>query len=287
MKKSLVFISFFGALCFFLSSAFGPASAAVINAIPVQGRLTDASGNPINGSKELTFTIYDAFSGGNSLCQDADTVNVINGLFYTNIDYCTPDDINGRQLYLGIKVAGEAAEMTPRLPIYVVPYAFSLIPGAVIDGSLRVTGDTVISVSPQKMVQSGSSNVTFQSWSDGYQSIRANFIGTDYVYIPVDLPSKIFGVSQKLKSAQICYDLDSTATYISETNIQYVTGTGTAVDLLNDLNNRTSTSWACYTLTMTTPAVIVGPISIRFVLSFANTTDRIFIGKISLTLTEQ
>jgi hypothetical protein len=50
------------------------------------------------------------------------------------MDWCTSEDIDGRRLYLGIEVEGDD-EMTPREPIYPVPYAFSLRPGAVISGS--------------------------------------------------------------------------------------------------------------------------------------------------------
>lgn len=117
------------------------AAAAVWNAIPVQGRLTDDSGNPINGTRTITFTLYDQYLGGAILCQDDDDVEIANGLFNANMNFCTSSDINGRALYLGIKVEDDD-EMTDRQPIYPVPYAFSLRPGAVIsdtrDGILTV-----------------------------------------------------------------------------------------------------------------------------------------------------
>ena len=38
-------------------------SAAVVAAlIPIQGKLTDASGSPINGSRTITFKLYDVSS---------------------------------------------------------------------------------------------------------------------------------------------------------------------------------------------------------------------------------
>jgi hypothetical protein len=119
--------------------ANGPTVPAgvVPRSIPIQGRLTDASGSPINGTKNMTFTLYTAAS--EVVCQDNDTVTVTNGLFSTNIDsvsnLCTATDINGQALYLGIWVQGEAAEMTPRQAINPVPYAFSLVPGAQIGGT--------------------------------------------------------------------------------------------------------------------------------------------------------
>jgi len=103
--------------------------AAVGARIPIQGRLTDSAGNPLNGNYSITASIYDVQTGGTALCSDTETVTVTNGLFTMNVDNCTSDDIDGRQLYLGVQV-GSDAEMTDRQPIYPVPYAMSLVPGA-------------------------------------------------------------------------------------------------------------------------------------------------------------
>ncbi|GAB4406550.1 MAG: hypothetical protein Kow00123_19190 [Anaerolineales bacterium] len=99
--------------------------------IPIQGRLLDRNGNPINGTRHITMTLYDAATGGTALCTDDDDVTAVNGLFNAYMDYCTAQDLNGRQVWLGIKVGGDA-EMTPRQAIYAVPYAWSLRPKAVI-----------------------------------------------------------------------------------------------------------------------------------------------------------
>jgi hypothetical protein len=48
---------------------------------------------------------------------------------------CTDAEIAGDQLYLGVKVDADA-EMSPRQPIYAVPYARSLRPGADIRGEI-------------------------------------------------------------------------------------------------------------------------------------------------------
>ena len=111
------------------------AATSLDDVIPIQGRLLDASGNPINGSRSVAYTLYDADTAGNVLCTDTDTVNAVNGLFNGQMDGCGPGDLNGRQVWLGIKVGGDA-EMTPRLKIFAVPYAHSLRPGAVISESL-------------------------------------------------------------------------------------------------------------------------------------------------------
>jgi hypothetical protein len=115
----------------------GPASAGVMvhGRIPIQGRLTDAGGSPLNGDYNVTFRIYDDDTDGTVLCQDTQTVSVSNGLFSTAMDGCTSSDIDGTQVYLGIQVESDG-EMTPRQPIYSVPYAMSLVPGADFRGTL-------------------------------------------------------------------------------------------------------------------------------------------------------
>lgn len=105
----------------------------VPGAIGIQGRLTNASGTPLNGSYSITFRLYDVESDGTSLCADTNTVNVENGLFNSYIDYCY-DDLWGQKVWLGVKV-GTDAEMEPRQVIYPVPYALTLKPGAVISGT--------------------------------------------------------------------------------------------------------------------------------------------------------
>jgi len=121
----------------------------VNNAIPIQGRLTNAGGRPLNGDYNLTLSVYYADTGGTPICKDSNLVSVKKGLFNTVIEGCTPIEIRGYQLYLGIEVESDG-EMTPRQALYPVPYAYSLVPGAKMigniasDSMLRVknTGDT-------------------------------------------------------------------------------------------------------------------------------------------------
>ena len=258
----------------------------VIQAIPIQGRLTDTAGLPINGTRDITMRLYDAMGGGNLICEDTDTVSVVNGLFSTYMDYCTPADIDGTQLYLAILIQGEASEMTPRQPIYITPYAYSLVNGAHI-GALVSSADTEIFVSPQIMVHSGSSDVTFLPWSDGYMVIDANIVGTQWVYVPVNVPAQLFGTDFKLKSVVYCYDLDSAANYITEVDARYVSTDGIGQIMISDVTDRASLTWTCVTITDPSPVFINGSMMIRFVLNYADTTNYIKIGQIKLVLTQQ
>ncbi len=109
------------------------------SSIPVQGRLTTAAGSPVNGDTTLTFKLYEFSVGGAAICTDSKSVPVTNGLFSTIIEGCLREIFYGQQLYLGITVSGDT-EMTPRQAIYPVPYALSLIPGAIINNTVSGRG---------------------------------------------------------------------------------------------------------------------------------------------------
>ncbi|MBN2006995.1 MAG: hypothetical protein JXA21_26835 [Anaerolineae bacterium] len=113
------------------------AVSAVSPGIPIQGRLTDAAGAPLNGSHTLHFRLYGSSSGSDLVCEDTDTVTVEDGLFFSEIvGDCNTYAMNGRALYLSVQV-GSDPEMTPRQAIRAVPYAYSLRPGATISDTLN------------------------------------------------------------------------------------------------------------------------------------------------------
>lgn len=112
------------------------AVAAVPSGIPVQGRLTDAAGAPLDGSYTIYFRLYSSSSGTDLVCEDTNTVTVADGLFFSEIiGDCDTYAIDGRALYLGIQV-GSDPEMTPRQALRAVPYAYSLRPGATISDTM-------------------------------------------------------------------------------------------------------------------------------------------------------
>jgi hypothetical protein len=103
-------------------------------AIPVQGKLTDASGAPLSGTYTMYFRLYEAADAVTDLCLDVRDVVVTNGLFNDVIDHCY-DNIHGQKVWLGIQVSGDD-EMTPRQPIYPATYALGLVPGYVMDTAI-------------------------------------------------------------------------------------------------------------------------------------------------------
>jgi hypothetical protein len=97
--------------------------------ISYQGRLTDASGNPVtDGSYSVRFRIYDAASGGSTLWDNGSvSVTVTNGVFSYTLGQATalPATLfdNSTVRWLGIAV-GAGTEITPRTQLVAVPYAF-------------------------------------------------------------------------------------------------------------------------------------------------------------------
>jgi len=106
----------------------GPLSqtASVPQLINYQGRLTDAAGNPLTGTYNMTFCLYDVATGGTSLWCESQTVNVTYGVFNALLGSVNPissSAFNGQNLYLGVRV-GSDSEMSPRKRVVSAGYAF-------------------------------------------------------------------------------------------------------------------------------------------------------------------
>lgn len=107
--------------------AFIPLMAyAVPNLISYQGVLNDSGGAPVNATVSMTFTIYNAPTGGSNLWNETQSVQVSNGIFNVQLGSVAP--LNSSvfatdTLYLGIKV-GADSEMTPRQQITTGSYSY-------------------------------------------------------------------------------------------------------------------------------------------------------------------
>ena len=120
-------------------------AVVVSDTISYQGRLLDGDGDPVDGTRVMTFSLYAASSGGGSLWSDAFPVSLDKGLFNAYLDV-DPALFDGQALWLGVQVEGETQEMTPRQPLLPAPYAFSLRPGATVSGSLPIGSGGVLRV---------------------------------------------------------------------------------------------------------------------------------------------
>jgi hypothetical protein len=100
-----------------------------------QGRLLDASGNPVpDGDYEVNYAIYQAETGGTAVYTETQTVNVQDGLFTTSIGLSSLIDptVFAGPTWLEVSVGGEV--LTPRQRMQGAPFAFSLATGSVVQG---------------------------------------------------------------------------------------------------------------------------------------------------------
>ena len=121
MKKVLFFLLL---LCFFNS-----AIAEAPRLISYQGRLTDASGSPINGTRNITFKLYTTQTGGSPIWTETqNNVPISNGLYSVmlgSVSAFPPSVDFSQQYWLGVTVEG-TPEMTPRYQLGSSPYALNL-----------------------------------------------------------------------------------------------------------------------------------------------------------------
>jgi hypothetical protein len=106
--------------------ALASAQAQVPNAINYQGLLTDASGNPADGTFTIVFGIYSSAAGGTALYSETQSLAVRRGVLTALIGSVTPLPpevfAEGGERFLEITVNGTT--LTPRRPFTSVPYAF-------------------------------------------------------------------------------------------------------------------------------------------------------------------
>lgn len=103
----------------------GHASALVPDVLTEQGRLLDNNGAPLAGTVAITFTVYDAATGGTALWTETQSVTLDGGYFSARLGETVAPPasaFSGAERYLGVTV-GNDAEMTPRQTLDSVPYA--------------------------------------------------------------------------------------------------------------------------------------------------------------------
>ena len=127
-------------------------SACLYNRIGFQGKLLDASGNPVTGNYNFKFDYWTCSSGTGSGCTKvysytSNNVPVKNGLFDTPIGPEATAPAKGpdpalfaRPLWVEITVNGET--LSPRQPLQGSPYAMSLVGGAIVLGLQQGPGGT-------------------------------------------------------------------------------------------------------------------------------------------------
>lgn len=148
-------------LCFvWMASA---AQAAINTQMSFQGKVANKNGtNVSDGSYSFTFKIYSVASEGSAIWTETKNIAVTDGIFQTYLGDATAlpgsIDFNSNSLYLGVEFNSDG-EMTPRMRLSAVPYAFNAqkVAGLTVTdttGTLTIPNATTIEFS-------GANNLTF------------------------------------------------------------------------------------------------------------------------------
>jgi hypothetical protein len=108
-----------------------------------QGVLTDAGGNPYDGQVTITYRIFNVETGGTAIYSENETVTVTDGRFdsvvgpQAAVGGLAPEDL-AQPLWIEIQIDNGTYDETlaPRQRLYGSPYAFTLLPGAVISSTM-------------------------------------------------------------------------------------------------------------------------------------------------------
>ena len=176
-KREKLIISVIG--LFLILAVMTGTSLAVPNTINYQGYLTNNTGSPIDGTVNITFSIYDTdvegsaewfevHDGGGS---NPPAVSVSNGIFSVILGETNPiaaSCLVSGNCYLGVWVEGELEEMSPRQKLTGVAYS---IRAGLAESAVSVENVTASTADPDNTfveVDAGSNN------SGGYNN---TFIG--------------------------------------------------------------------------------------------------------------
>lgn len=147
-----------------------PLFAAAPSEINYQGKLTDSSGVPYNGSKNITFSFWDNATVGSGAQLGANVVvngvNVVNGVFNTVINVAGIPFLTNQNVYLQIQIDGSNFGPT-RQKLVAAPFAL-----AVAAGSVGVTELNTTSVDARYVGKSGNETI------DGDKTITGNWVNT-------------------------------------------------------------------------------------------------------------
>ncbi len=105
------------------------AATGINRTINFQGKLVDNAGlNVADSTYSVVFALYDRSSSGTTMWSETQSVTTVDGIFRVALGSSTPIpanfNFNWDGIYLGIKV-GADAEMTPRIRMASVPFAFN------------------------------------------------------------------------------------------------------------------------------------------------------------------
>ena len=174
--------------CLLLMSA-AAGWADIPQVLNYQGKITDSAGEPLSdGQYDVTFSLWNAVSGGSSLWSETQTgVTVSDGILNALLGSVTPipdSAFSGADRYLQIDLAGES--VTPRIQLTSVGYSFRV---ATVDGATGGTISAPLIIVPKGTAisaQSGSNRAAAAGASRIEIGFTDNSAGSISLFEPVD-----------------------------------------------------------------------------------------------------
>ncbi len=140
-------------LCYLLFFVSISTFSQVPGTLSYQGILTDATGNPVaDGPTVVTFNFYNVASGGTAIAGSARgpmNVTTTKGLFTvvigdgTTNNSALPGTLFNSEFWVGVTVGVGGTELTPRVRMTAVPYAYRAQVATTLDAGATVAGTQV------------------------------------------------------------------------------------------------------------------------------------------------
>ena len=131
------------------------------------------------------------------------------------------------------------------------------------------------------------SAVTITPTYSGTADLSAGSAGEKYLYVPMTIPSQLYGQEVRVEQLAVYYYTDDQTTYIDQTVLARMVSAGQDPFLINNNEDRKSTDPTSYTLNTSgnyTLTAESGPVSIQLKLNFADTTHKIHLMGVRLRL---
>lgn len=161
------------------------------------------------------------------------------------------------------------------------------------EGAIHSSADSKLYLNPSSMVvRADSTNVELLPQDGGGMMVGLPAsMSTKYLQVPVPTFGTLFGAIVRVKAIKVCYNTQAVDGYITTTAVVKNNGASPSGEeyYINDPTNRTSTTFACYTVTAPTPRVAIDNTTwVQFNMIPLDTAVRyIEITTIELTLTEE
>lgn len=194
--------------------------AEVGQTIMYEGYLEDPPGTPFNGTKDITFSIYDSETGGTALWSEVHYTKVSNGYYRVNLGETNPINniilIDG-QYWLGIKV-GANTEVTPRdlftgagysFTSYEADFAYDIADGAVTESKIADSAITDAKISATANISGSKINTT-----DLKINTSKEILTTNNLNFKALMPPNTFQLSET-KPGNLCGKYKYKVTYVT------------------------------------------------------------------------